>query len=281
MAYTNFKPKVWAKAIERERDNLSVSVALCDRSYEKEASVMGNSIQINWTKRPTVKSYTVGTNISNPETLDGDTTKTIELNQLKYVNFMVDDVDELQSAPDIMESCMHEAASAIAADADKYVHSLVLNATNVITEDNVTVENIGDIVSSAAQMLYENNVPQNEEIFLEVSPAIYQLMWKAKVLRETPNSDTFGSGFVGMFDNFKVYMNNCVIKDMAGYYSCVARTRKAIAFVGQMKKMEAYRPQGLFADAVKGLHVYGATVVRPDEIVKVYLKIGGNSTAGV
>ena len=272
MAYTNFKPKVWAKAIERERDLLSVSVALCDRSYEKEASVMGNSIQINWTKRPTVKSYTVGTNISNPETLDGDTTKTIELNQLKYVNFMVDDVDELQSAPDIMESCMHEAASAIAADADKYVHSLAINATNVITEDNVTVENIGDIVSSAAQMLYENNVPQNEEIFLEVSPAIYQLMWKAKVLRETPNSDTFGSGFVGMFDNFKVYMNNCIIKDMADYYSCVARTRKAIAFVGQMKKMEAYRPQGLFADAVKGLHVYGATVVRPDEIVKVKLK---------
>ena len=272
MAYTNFKPKVWAKAIERERDLLSVSVALCDRSYEKEASVMGNSIQINWTKRPTVKSYTVGTNISNPETLDGDTTKTIELNHLKYVNFMVDDVDELQSAPDIMESCMHEAASAIAADADKYVHSLAINATNVITEDNVTVENIGDIVSSAAQMLYENNVPQNEEIFLEVSPAIYQLMWKAKVLRETPNSDTFGSGFVGMFDNFKVYMNNCIIKDMADYYSCVARTRKAIAFVGQMKKMEAYRPQGLFADAVKGLHVYGATVVRPDEIVKVKLK---------
>ena len=272
MAYTNFKPKVWAKAIERERDLLSVSVALCDRSYEKEASVMGNSIQINWTKRPTVKSYTVGTNISNPETLEGDTTKTIELNQLKYVNFMVDDVDELQSAPDIMESCMHEAASAIAADADKYVHSLAINATNVITEDNVTVENIGDIVSSAAQMLYENNVPQNEEIFLEVSPAIYQLMWKAKVLRETPNSDTFGSGFVGMFDNFKVYMNNCIIKDMADYYSCIARTRKAIAFVGQMKKMEAYRPQGLFADAVKGLHVYGATLVRPDEIVKVMLK---------
>ena len=272
MAYTNFKPKVWAKAIERERDLLSVSVALCDRSYEKEASVMGNSIQINWTKRPTVKSYTVGTNISNPETLEGDTSKTIELNQLKYVNFMVDDVDELQSAPDIMESCMHEAASAIAADADKYVHSLAINATNVITEDNVTVENIGDIVSSAAQMLYENNVPQNEEIFLEVSPAIYQLMWKAKVLRETPNSDTFGSGFVGMFDNFKVYMNNCIIKDMADYYSCIARTRKAIAFVGQMKKMEAYRPQGLFADAVKGLHVYGATLVRPDEIVKVKLK---------
>ena len=97
---------------------------------------------------------------------------------------------------------------------------------------------------------------------------------KAKVLREAPNSDTLGTGFVGMFDNFKVYMSNCIVKDAANYHFCYARTRKAIAFVGQMKKMEAYRPEGLFADAVKGLHVYGAKVVRPSELVVLKLCTG-------
>ena len=30
--------------------------------------------------------------------------------------------------------------------------------------------------------------------------------------------------------------------------------------------MEAYRPEDSFEDALKGLHVYGAKVVRPDEM---------------
>ena len=272
MAYTNFKPKIWAKAIERERDTLSVGAALCNRSYEKDVANMGSSIQINWTKRPTVRSYTVGTDITAPETLEGSGSTLLELNQLKYVNFMVDDVDELQSAPDIMESCMHEAAAAIAADADKYVYGLYAGAGASITNLGVTAENITGIISEAAQTLYEHDVPQNEELFLEVSPEIYQLMWQAKILRETPNGDAFGSGFVGMYDNFKVYMSNCLFKDAADVTYCFARTRKSIAFVGQMKKMEAYRPEGLFADAVKGLHVYGAKVVRPNELVVLKLK---------
>ncbi len=272
MAYTTFKPKIWAKAIERERDTLSVGAALCNRSYEKDVANMGNSIQINWTRRPTVRSYTVGTDITAPEVLEGIGSAVLELNQLKYVNFMVDDVDELQSAPDIMESCMHEASAAIAADADKYVYGLYADAGSSITNFGVNNLNITDVISQAAQTLYEHDVPQNEEIFLEVSPEIYQIMWQAKILRETPNGDAFGSGFVGMYDNFKVYMSNCLTKDAAGATYCFARTRKAIAFVGQMKKMEAYRPEGLFADAVKGLHVYGAKVVRPDELVVLKLK---------
>ncbi len=274
MAYTNFKPKIWAKAIERERDTLSVGASLCNRAYEKDAANAGSSIQINWTKRPTVNTYTVGTDILAPETLEGAGSTTLEIDQLKYVNFMVDDVDELQSAPDIMESCMHEAAAALAADADKYVYGLHAEAGKVISSLGATAESITALIASAAKALYENNVPQNEELFLEVSPAVYQLLWQAKVLRENPNGNTFGSGFVGMFDNFKVYMSNCIVTDAANYHYCFARTRKAIAFVGQMKKMEAYRPEGLFADAVKGLHVYGAKVVRPSELVVVKICMG-------
>ena len=31
-------------------------------------------------------------------------------------------------------------------------------------------------------------------------------------------------------------------------------------------KVEAYRPQNLFSDAVKGLNLYGAKVIRPKEL---------------
>ena len=277
MAYTNFKADIWAKAIERERDRYCVGVALCNRDYESEAAEYGNSIIINWTKRPTVKDYVIGTEIETAETLES-TNATLDINKMKYVNFLVDDVDALQSRPDIMQSCMKEAAAAIAEDSDNFVYGLYASAGKTVTDTAVTSANITGIISNAAQMLYENNVPMNEDLYLEVSPAVYQKLWLAKVLRTTPNDGDFGNGFVGMFDNFKVYMTNG-IKVASGVHHCYARTKKAIAFAGQMKKMEAYRPQGLFADAVKGLHVYGGLVVRPSELICLSLTPAAETVA--
>ena len=50
-------------------------------------------------------------------------------------------------------------------------------------------------------------------------------------------------------------------------HRCAIRTKRAIAFAEQLSEIEAYRPELRFADAVKGLHLYGAKVVYPNEIV--------------
>src|SRR5262249_46865102 len=44
---------------------------------------------------------------------------------------------------------------------------------------------------------------------------------------------------------------------------------QAITFAQQINKLEAYRPENSFADAVKGLHLYGAKLVRPSFIATV------------
>ena len=46
----------------------------------------------------------------------------------------------------------------------------------------------------------------------------------------------------------------------------IVRTKRAIAFASAIDKTEAYRPENHFADAVKGLNVFGAKIVRPNEI---------------
>ena len=40
----------------------------------------------------------------------------------------------------------------------------------------------------------------------------------------------------------------------------------AIDEATQLSEIEAYRPELRFADAVKGLHLYGAKIVRPEEL---------------
>ncbi len=41
-----------------------------------------------------------------------------------------------------------------------------------------------------------------------------------------------------------------------------------------MSQVEAYRPEDSFEDALKGLHVYGAKVVRPDEMAVIKCSYG-------
>ena len=77
------------------------------------------------------------------------------------------------------------------------------------------------------------------------------------------------NGEVGKATGFSVIVSNNVaytgssgsekFKVMAGY-------DQTISYAEQIVEVQAYRPELRFADAVKGLHVYGAKVVRPDAL---------------
>jgi len=46
----------------------------------------------------------------------------------------------------------------------------------------------------------------------------------------------------------------------------IAGHSMALTFAEQINKTEAYRPESSFSDAIKGLHLYGAKVVRPEAL---------------
>lgn len=52
----------------------------------------------------------------------------------------------------------------------------------------------------------------------------------------------------------------------------IAGSQIATSYAEQISKVEAYRPQARFADALKGLHLYGAKVVRPQALVVASVK---------
>jgi hypothetical protein len=53
----------------------------------------------------------------------------------------------------------------------------------------------------------------------------------------------------------------------------VAGTSLATAYAEQISKVEAFRPQARFTDALKGLHLYGSKVVRPESLVVASVKV--------
>ena len=60
---------------------------------------------------------------------------------------------------------------------------------------------------------------------------------------------------------------------MSGFYRCIARTERAIAFAEQINSIKTYEPENRHGTAVKGLHLYGAEVIYPSEMVRLDLTV--------
>ena len=84
------------------------------------------------------------------------------------------------------------------------------------------------------------------------------------------NNNVLETGYLGSLFGCKIFVcNNIAVTKSSGndVHHCILRTKRAIAFADQLSEVEAYRPEKRFADAVKGLHLYGAKVVYPNEMV--------------
>jgi len=71
------------------------------------------------------------------------------------------------------------------------------------------------------------------------------------------------NGVIGEVGGFTVYKSNNVPNTTGAKYKIIAGHAMAWSFAEQIDSVEPYRPELRFADAVKGLHLYGAKIVRP------------------
>ena len=275
MAITNFIPTVWSENLYQELDKKYVAVANCNRDFEGEIREKGNTVRICGIGDVIVSDYTKNSNMNSPSSLS-DTSRDLKIDQAKYFNFQIDDIDRAQASPKLMELAMKNAASALANDADRYVYSLYSQAGATIKCADVKVDNIVNLIIDARTKLFNNNVSDPEDIVIEVTPDIAGLIMKAKVNLSTDNTDVMEAGCIGAIGGCKIFVSNNVkkVEGETGYeHKCLARTKRAIAFAEQLSEIDAYRPELRFADAVKGLHLYGAKVVYPKEMVLLDLNI--------
>ncbi len=269
MAITNFIPTIWSETLYRELDKQYIAVANCNRDFEGDIKSCGSTVKICGVGEITVSEYTKNSDMSTPQDLS-DTVKELTIDRARYFNFQIDDVDKAQSMPKLLEQAMSTAASGLSDEADSYIYGLYADAGKEVTVDGATAENILDAIISARQKLYESNVTDSSSIVIEVSPAIASLILKAKLLVATDNASVLEAGCLGLVGGCKVFVSNN-IKTVSDtdytYHKCLVRTKRAIAFAEQLSEIEAFRPEKRFADAVKGLHLYGAKVIYPDELV--------------
>ncbi len=271
MAISNFISTVWSETLYQELSKSYVGVKLCNRAFEGEIKGEGDRVHICGVGPVTVFDYNKNSDMPAAEALT-DTLRTLIIDQSKGFNFCIDDVDLAQSKKSLMQAAMREASNALADVADAYIYSLTDENVSTIVNAAVTSANIISTLAEARTKLLENNVKNAARISLEVPPCIEQKLVLAKVLRSTDNAQELGRGYIGSLLGFDVYVTNNITADASGNYRCLARTDRAIAFAEQINSVKAYEPELRHGDAVKGLHLYGAKIVYPKEMVYLNLK---------
>lgn len=264
MAVTHFIQTIWSKKIQ---DKLEVACKLVDnclRDYEGDCQY-ARSVKILGVGEPTIGDYT-GEDIEIEKMSDASQLLTID--QAKYFAFYVDDVDEAQSVPGLPEKYQEKAVHALAVNRDSYVANLIKGAANATTAAALTQEAVKEAIDAAIVALRERNF--NEDGVIEITPAVYNVFKNCLITLSTNNPEYIKKGIVGMYDNMEVIMSNNMAKDSTNAYCCV-RGKKAIAFAGQINKVEACRAEKRFADIIKGLDTFGAKVIDEDriQVVKV------------
>ncbi len=269
MAITNFIPTIWSEHFQRHVAYKRIAVNHCNRVFEGEIREKGSTVRVCGLGIPMISDYERNKGIAAPSILNAFHNDLV-INQAKYFNFMIDDIDRAQADPKMMDFAISNTTAALANTADQYIYSLWENAQDTYTVVEPTVDNILDLILDARAMFYYGAAPDLDDVIIEVSPKVASLILKAKMKYGSDNTEVLEKGCIGRIGGCKVFVSTNVARVFEDgsyeYHKCMMRSSRAIAFAEQFSEVEAYRPEAYFADAVRGLYLFGAKVMVPAEL---------------
>lgn len=277
MATTSFAPQIWSAKILNALDKTLVYDKLFNRDYEGEITEAGSTVHIGSIGKVSVKAYTKGAAIAAPDAVNVED-QTLTIDKAEYFNVAVDDVDAAQSKINLIDGATTQAGNAFADSTDQYLAGVLaakagvkLNA--VATPTVITKENAYDMLIDLKVKLDKANLPKAGRVC--VVPAEfegYMLRDPRFVAVSDAGEQRLTEGNVYRAAGFEIQTSNNAPSPAAGVFTVIAGSNLCGTFANQVLKTEAYRPDNAFSDAVKGLHVYGATVTRPSAVGLAYVK---------
>lgn len=276
MAINNFIPTIWSAEllVSLKKSLVYGQEGVINRDYEGEISAVGDTVKISGIGAVTIIDYVKNGNLPDPEELT-DNTRTLTITESKAFNFQVDDIDKAQQKPKVMQQAMAEAAYGLKNAADQFIASL---AEGVAPQNTIGTTAAPVVLANATEayeylvdlstLLDEANVPE-EGRFVVVPPFYEGYMLKDDRFVKSgvlPAETRLLNGMIGQAAGFNVLKSNNVPNTAGTAYKIIAGYNGAISYAEQINDVEAYRPEKRFADAVKGLHLYGGKLIRPEGI---------------
>ena len=273
MALAHFVPEIWSGRVLARLNQALVYRNVCTTEYEGEITGFGDVVKINEIGPISINTYSsTSTGALTVQQLT-DAQKQLKIDQAKYFAFWLDDVDNVQTKPKLLREAMDEGAFSIANNIDYYISRLYGDAGLAIggtsaTGVAVSSTNVLKYLSLAQQKLDEQNTPMAGR-WMVVPPWFAQKLTLSKIALDTNNTATLGAGFLGRSHyGFNIFVSNQVYHAsgtdraaiLCGYTGSIALAVQYLA-----TRQESSGTIG-FKTLVKGLVVYGAKVLRPNNL---------------
>lgn len=279
MSIVNARPTIWSAKILRALNTLLVfgGPNIINRDYEGEVSESGDTVKILTLADVKISNYTKDVDMSGPEALT-DAALTLVIDQQKSFNFAIDNIDRLQANTNLMEEATRRAAYGLRKEADTFIAEKwkdIDTANKGASFKWGTAETIYNMIVELGVILDKTDTPDDGSRFVVLPPdAVGNIQRDLRFVGYGTGANRAqlegglpqaANGYVGKAANFNVYQSNQVPVE-SSKFKCVAGHPMGWSYVEQITKVVAYEPPLRFSDAMKGLHVYGAKVVRPSQL---------------
>lgn len=276
MALQNFVVSVLQANLTAALRKALVFGSVANQSFQGQLKNLGDKVKVIQISDVTVAAYTKGTSVSPTELDDAATELTAD--QANYFAFKASDLEAVASKQGVISQASDQAAYGLRDAVDTYIAGLYAQAgvtsySTGTTSWDVTSLNVEDVLLSAGEAM-DNNKIQREGRFLVIPPWFHTKLVLASLASKTNNDELAANGFIQRVLGFDMFMSNNV---SAANTSTWDTTRiiggvrgQSFSFADAILKVEAFRMEAGFHDAVKGLHVFGAKVMRPDMTITIY-----------
>ena len=300
-----FLPKIYSKKVLNFFRKASVVEAITNTDYAGEISAFGDSVRIIKEPVISVSDYTRGSDTTATKLTDQELTLVVD--SAKAFKFIVDDIETNMSHVNFKEVATSSAAYALRDSYDAAVIAAMFSGVSTSGPDHVlgadasaatqtmgqhqggsnSIDLLGsdgtgtdplDVMSFMAKLLDEQSVPEEGRWFV-APPSFYNELAQSgsKLLSVDFNAGqgSIRNGLVssGKLRGFDMYKSNNVAaastatgKILAGHISSTATAQTIIS-------TEVLRDPTSFGDIVRGLHVYGAKVLRPEALVSAFYTV--------
>ena len=298
-ANNNFLPEIYSKKVLNFFRKASVVEAISNTDYAGEISGFGDTVKIINEPEITVYQYERGADVTKTVLTDAETTLIVDT--ANAFKFIVDDIESQMSHVNFKEVATSSAAYSLrdafdqgvlakmfagvsssspdhiigsdSATADATM-SHATNSVDLLGSDGTGVDAL-DLMARMARLLDDQNVPEEGRYFV-APPSFYEELSQSgsKLLSVDFNAGqgSIRNGLVssGKLRGFSMYKSNNIADTSNATGKVLAGHMSAVSSAQTITSTEVIRDPDSFGDIVRGLHVYGAKVLRPKALVSAF-----------
>lgn len=246
---------------------------IATKEYQGDISEKGSRVQIPGIGDVTINDYddTKTTSGDDPPVqyeAPKDSAIFLDVDKAYYYGIVIGDIKKKQSQIDFMTPYAQKAGYGLDKKVDTHIAALydkgAGGATAYVTDASVDTYSITSTIGELWDACEGVNV--DKKWIVLPSWMILKLLL-AGIVQAQDLKGELKNGFVGRVLNFDMYQSNrCTALAGTKHNAIMAGSYDSIAFVQQILETEVIRLETRFADAIRGLHVWGSRVIRPKEL---------------